>query len=209
MAARGRKRRRRSDRTRGGRRAATTRLLRGTGRHRSGRGRGRVSACHRDLFPSRRCWPWRSGWRDGPGGQSGLRTVVEKCFVRCPWRFLAIQKLARDVESFLDHVPQNYDCCARRWVGPTRGSTPFGEAFAGVLMAALVLPWLSGPVALIIGTIGDGVGRPRRSTSIGARFEMGACVRRAARTCRLGFVSLDREPVMMGHGRVGAGETGL
>src|SRR3546814_18259320 len=47
----------------------------------------------------------------------------------------------------------NYDLLARRWV-PYGIVYPFAEGLAGVLMTAHVLPWLSIPVALFIGSIG-------------------------------------------------------
>ena len=64
---------------------------------------------------------------------------------------LAVQKL-RDVESF-STMFLNYDLFARRWV-PYGYIYPFAEAGAAILMLAGVLPWLSGPVALFIGTVG-------------------------------------------------------
>ena len=47
----------------------------------------------------------------------------------------------------------NYDLLARRWVRYGK-IYPFGEAFAGILMVAGALTWLSAPVALFIGTVG-------------------------------------------------------
>jgi glutaredoxin len=64
---------------------------------------------------------------------------------------LAVLKL-RDLESF-SNMFLGYDLLARKWV-PYAYAYPFGECLAAVLMTAGVLPWLSGPVALFIGTIG-------------------------------------------------------
>lgn len=72
-------------------------------------------------------------------------------FIAISMCFLAVQKL-QDVESF-STMFLNYDLLARRWV--RYGYLyPFGEAFAGVLMVAGALTWLSAPVALFIGTVG-------------------------------------------------------
>lgn len=64
---------------------------------------------------------------------------------------LGLQKL-QDVESF-STMFLNYDLMARRWV-PYGYLYPFLETGAGLLMIAGLLPWLSGPVAALIGCIG-------------------------------------------------------
>lgn len=64
---------------------------------------------------------------------------------------LALQKL-RDVDAFATSF-LNYDLLAKRWV-PYATLYPFGEGLAGVLMVAGALMWLSGPIALVIGTVG-------------------------------------------------------
>jgi glutaredoxin len=64
---------------------------------------------------------------------------------------LAMLKL-QNVESF-SNMFLNYDLLAQRWV-PYSYIYPYAEGFAGVLMAAGVLTWLSAPVALVIGIIG-------------------------------------------------------
>ena len=64
---------------------------------------------------------------------------------------LALLKL-QNVETF-STMFLNYDLLARRWV-PYSYFYPFGEALAGLLMAAGILPWLSIPLALFIGTVG-------------------------------------------------------
>ncbi|NND59509.1 MAG: glutaredoxin [Gammaproteobacteria bacterium] len=72
-------------------------------------------------------------------------------FVALSMCVLAIQKL-QDLHSFANSF-LGYDLLARRVV-PYAYVYPFAEALAGVLMIAGVLPWLSGPLALAIGSIG-------------------------------------------------------
>ena len=79
----------------------------------------------------------------------GLRTF--EWFISVSMVLLAMQKLS-DVESF-STMFLNYDLLARRWVRYGK-IYPFGEAFAGILMVAGALTWLSAPVALFIGTVG-------------------------------------------------------
>lgn len=64
---------------------------------------------------------------------------------------LALQKL-KDIEGFSTSF-LHYDLLAQRWV-PYSYFYPFAEAAAGLLMIAGALAWLSGPLALAIGTIG-------------------------------------------------------
>ncbi len=64
---------------------------------------------------------------------------------------LAMLKL-RDVETFATMF-LNYDLLAKRWL-PYGYVYPFAEGLAGILMVAGVLPWLSVPLALTVGTIG-------------------------------------------------------
>jgi glutaredoxin len=64
---------------------------------------------------------------------------------------LALLKL-QNVESFATMF-LNYDLLAKRWV-PYSYIYPFAEGFAGLLMVAGALTWLSVPVALFIGSIG-------------------------------------------------------
>jgi glutaredoxin len=64
---------------------------------------------------------------------------------------LALLKL-QNVEAF-STMFLNYDLLARRWVRYSY-IYPFAEGAAGVLMIAGVLPWLSIPLALFIGTVG-------------------------------------------------------
>jgi len=72
-------------------------------------------------------------------------------FISLSMTILAIQKL-QDVEQF-SIMFLNYDLLARRFV-PYGKVYPYGEALAGILMTAGLLPWLSAPVALFIGTVG-------------------------------------------------------
>lgn len=107
---------------------------------------------------------------------------------------LAIQKL-QDVEQF-STMFLNYDLLARRWV--RYGYVyPFAEAGAAVLMLAGVLPWLSGPVALFIGTIG--AISVAKAVYIDKRELKCACVGGGSNV-PLGFVSLTENVVMMGMG---------
>ncbi len=64
---------------------------------------------------------------------------------------LALLKL-QNVETFATMF-LNYDLLAKRWV-PYSYIYPFAEGLAGVLMVAGALTWLSGPIALFIGTVG-------------------------------------------------------
>lgn len=64
---------------------------------------------------------------------------------------LALLKL-QNVETFATMF-LNYDLLAKRWV-PYSYIYPFAEGFAGLLMVAGVLTWLSVPIALFIGSIG-------------------------------------------------------
>ncbi|HZG08865.1 MAG TPA: glutaredoxin [Allosphingosinicella sp.] len=64
---------------------------------------------------------------------------------------LALLKL-QNLESFATMF-LNYDLLAKRWV-PYSYIYPFAEGFAGILMVAGALTWLSAPVALFIGTVG-------------------------------------------------------
>ncbi len=72
-------------------------------------------------------------------------------FIAFSMALLAMLKL-QDVDKFATMF-LGYDLLARRFV-PYAFIYPFAEALAGVLMAGRLLPWLSIPVALFIGTIG-------------------------------------------------------
>jgi glutaredoxin len=64
---------------------------------------------------------------------------------------LSLQKL-RDIEAFTSTF-LIYDLLARRWV-PYAYLYPFLEGLAGLLMLAMALTWVAGPIAIFIGTIG-------------------------------------------------------
>jgi glutaredoxin len=74
-----------------------------------------------------------------------------QCFIAFSMSILALLKL-QDVESF-STMFLNYDLLARRWLRYSY-IYPFAELFAGILMIAGALSWLSIPVALFIRSIG-------------------------------------------------------
>ena len=80
-----------------------------------------------------------------------LTVRAAEWFIAISMCILAILKL-RDLESF-SNMFLGYDLLAQRVV-PYAYVYPFAEAFAGVLMVAGALMWLSVPVALFIGTVG-------------------------------------------------------
>lgn len=104
---------------------------------------------------------------------------------------LAVQKL-QDVEGF-STMFLNYDLLARRWV-PYSRIYPFAEALAGVLMIGHLLPWLSIPVALFIGSIG--AVSVIKAVYIDRRELKCACVGGGSRV-PLGFVSLTENLMMV------------
>ncbi|OHD07683.1 glutaredoxin family protein [Sphingopyxis sp. RIFCSPHIGHO2_12_FULL_65_19] len=104
---------------------------------------------------------------------------------------LALQKL-QDVDKFATMF-LNYDLLARRWV-PYASIYPFAEGFAGVLMTAHALPWLSIPVALFIGTIG--AASVFKAVYIDRRDIKCACVGGSSKV-PLGFVSLTENLMMI------------
>ncbi len=83
------------------------------------------------------------------GGPLTLRAL--EWFIAFSMAILAMLKL-QDVDKFATMF-LGYDLLARRWV-PYAYIYPFAEALAGVLMAGRVLPWLSIPISIFIGTIG-------------------------------------------------------
>jgi uncharacterized membrane protein YphA (DoxX/SURF4 family) len=112
-------------------------------------------------------------------------------FISISMCFLAVQKL-QDVESF-STMFLNYDLLARRWVRYGK-IYPFGEAFAGILMVAGALTWLSAPVALFIGTVG--AVSVFKAVYIDKRELKCACVGGDSNV-PLGFVSLTENLMMM------------
>ena len=112
-------------------------------------------------------------------------------FISISMCFLAVQKL-QDVESF-STMFLNYDLLAKKWV--RYGYIyPFGEALAGILMVAGALWWVSGPVALIIGTIG--AVSVFKAVYVDKRELKCACVGGGSNV-PLGFVSLTENLMMM------------
>ena len=119
---------------------------------------------------------------------------VVEWFIAISMTLLGIQKL-QDVESF-STMFLNYDLLAKRWV--RYGYIyPFAETFAGVLMIAGALTWLSAPVALVIGTIG--AVSVFKAVYIDKRELKCACVGGGSNV-PLGFVSLTENLMMIAMG---------
>lgn len=115
-------------------------------------------------------------------------------FVAFSMAMLAMLKL-QDVEQF-SSMFVGYDLLGRRWV-PYAYAYPFMEATAAVLMAGRILPWLSIPIALFIGTVGAiGV---FYAVYIQKRDIKCACVGGSGNV-PLGFVSLTENLAMIGMG---------
>jgi glutaredoxin len=115
-------------------------------------------------------------------------------FVALSMTVLAVQKL-QDVPKF-SLMFLNYDLLARRWV-PYASLYPFGEALAGVLMAGRLLPIVSVPVALFIGTVG--AVSVFKAVYIDRRELKCACAGGSSNV-PLGFVSLTENLFMIGMG---------
>jgi len=112
-------------------------------------------------------------------------------FIAFSMTALALLKL-QDVENF-SSMFLNYDLLARRWV-PYAYIYPYAEAFAGILMIAGVLVWLSAPVALFIG--GIGAVSVFKAVYIDKRELKCACVGGASKV-PLGFISLTENLMMI------------
>lgn len=112
-------------------------------------------------------------------------------FIAFSMAVLALLKL-QDVETF-SSMFLNYDLLARRWV-PYAYIYPYAEAFAGILMIAGVLVWLSAPVALFIG--GIGAVSVFKAVYIDRRELKCACVGGSSKV-PLGFVSLTENLMMV------------
>ncbi|MFB0611380.1 glutaredoxin family protein [Aurantiacibacter poecillastricola] len=115
-------------------------------------------------------------------------------FVAFSMAMLAMLKL-QDVEQF-SSMFLGYDLLAKRWV-PYAYLYPFMEAGAAILMAGRLLPWLSIPVALFIGTIG--AASVIYAVYIQKREIKCACVGGSGNV-PLGFVSLTENLAMMAMG---------
>ena len=126
------------------------------------------------------------------GGPFTVRTI--EWFVSFSMAMLAMLKL-QDVEQF-STMFVGYDQLAMRWV-PYAYAYPFLEAGAAVLMAGRLLPWLSIPIALFIGTVG--AASVFYAVYVQKRSIKCACVGGGSNV-PLGFVSLSENLAMMGMG---------
>jgi glutaredoxin len=112
-------------------------------------------------------------------------------FIAFSMAVLALMKL-QNVETF-STMFLNYDLLAKRWV-PYSYVYPFAEGFAGILMIAGALTWLSVPVALIIGSIG--AVSVFKAVYVDRRELKCACVGGSSNV-PLGFVSLTENLMMV------------
>ncbi len=129
-------------------------------------------------------------WRFG----TPLHVRTGEWFVAFSMAMLAMLKL-QDVEQF-STMFVGYDLLGRRLV-PYAYAYPFLEAAAAVLMAGHLLPWLSIPIALTIGTIG--AVSVFYAVYIQKREIKCACVGGGSNV-PLGFVSLSENLAMIGMG---------
>jgi glutaredoxin len=104
---------------------------------------------------------------------------------------LALLKL-QNVETF-STMFLNYDLLAKRWV-PYSYIYPFAEGFAGLLMVAGALTWLSVPIALFIGTVG--AVSVFKAVYVDRRELKCACIGGSSNV-PLGFVSLTENLMMI------------
>ena len=123
-------------------------------------------------------------------GEIGIRSA--EWFVAFSMAMLAMLKL-QDIEQF-STMFVGYDLLGQRFV-PYAYAYPWLEALAAVLMAGHLLPWLSIPVALTIGTIG--AVSVFYAVYIQKRAIKCACVG-ASGNVPLGFVSLSENLAMVG-----------
>ncbi|MBO6526729.1 glutaredoxin [Erythrobacter sp.] len=126
------------------------------------------------------------------GSPFTIRTA--EWFVAFSMAMLAMLKL-QDVEQF-STMFVGYDLLGQRWV-PYAYAYPFLEATAAILMAGRLLPWLSIPIALTIGTIG--AVSVFYAVYIQKRSIKCACVGGSGNV-PLGFVSLTENLAMIGMG---------
>ena len=123
---------------------------------------------------------------------SAFSVQAAEWFISISMVVLALLKL-QDVDKFATMF-LNYDLLARRWV-PYSSIYPFAEGLAGVLMTAGLLPWLSIPIALFIGTIG--AVSVFKAVYIDRRELKCACVGGGSNV-PLGFISLTENLGMIG-----------
>jgi glutaredoxin len=109
-------------------------------------------------------------------------------FSMCVLALLKLQNIETFATMFL-----NYDLLARRFV-PYSYIYPFAEGFAGILMVAGALTWLSAPIALIIGSIG--AVSVWKAVYLDKRDLKCACVGGSSNV-PLGFVSLTENLMMI------------
>ncbi len=121
-----------------------------------------------------------------------VRTI--EWFIALSMCFLAVQKL-QDVRSF-STMFLNYDLLARRWV-PYGTLYPYGEALAGILMVGGILPFVSVPIALFIGTVG--AVSVFKAVYVDKRELKCACVGGQSNV-PLGFISLTENLMMIAMG---------
>ena len=126
--------------------------------------------------------------------QAPLTIRTAEWFVAFSMAMLAMLKL-QDVEQF-STMFVGYDLLGQRWV-PYAYAYPFLEATAAILMAGRLLPWLSIPIALFIGTVG--AVSVFYAVYIQKRSIKCACVGGSGNV-PLGFVSLTENLAMIGMG---------
>lgn len=123
-----------------------------------------------------------------------LSVRAAEWFVAFSMAMLAMLKL-QDVESF-STMFVGYDQLGMRWV-PYAYAYPFLEALAAVLMASHLLPWISIPVALLIGSVG--AASVFYAVYVQKREIKCACVGGSSNV-PLGFVSLSENLAMIAMG---------
>lgn len=123
---------------------------------------------------------------------SAFTVRAAEWFIGLSMMALAMLKL-QNLESF-STMFLGYDLLARRWVGYSY-VYPFAELFAGALMVAGALTWLSAPVALVIG--GIGAASVIKAVYVDKREVKCACVGGDSKV-PLGFVSLTENLMMIG-----------
>ena len=124
--------------------------------------------------------------------ETPLTTRMIEWFVGFSMAMLAMLKL-QDVEKF-SSMFLGYDLLAKRFV-PYSYAYPYLEALAAILMIGHVLPWISIPVALTIGTIG--ATSVFYAVYVQKREIKCACVGGSSNV-PLGFVSLSENLAMVG-----------
>jgi glutaredoxin len=120
-----------------------------------------------------------------------LSILTMERFISVTMILLAMLKL-QDVDRFATMF-LGYDLLARRWV-PYAYAYPFAQLAAGVLMLAGALPWLSVPIAAVIG--GIGAVSIYKAVYVEKRSLKCACVG-GGTNVPLGFVSLTEDIFMV------------